>query len=79
MIIEQKNEVNEQLNESQEDSFQRPSSDNDRKHNKDRLKRSLDAAVIMFSQDSAQDRLVDGKKLDVQQSGAAQPLRIQSR
>ena len=52
MIIEKKNEVNEQLNESQEDSFQRPSSDNDRKHNKDRLKRSLDAAAIMFSQES---------------------------
>ena len=51
MIIEKKNEVNEQLNESQEDSFQRPSSDNDRKHNREKLQRSLEAAAIVIPQD----------------------------
>ena len=79
MVIEKKKEVNEQLNQSQEESFQRPSSDNDRKHNKERLKRSLDAAAAkMPPKDDAQDRLVDDKKFDARQSGEAHPLRIKS-
>ena len=79
MVIEKKKEVNEQLNQSQEESFQRPSSDNDRKHNKERLKRSLDAAAAkMPPKDDAQDRLVDDKKFDAQQNGEAHPLRIKS-
>ena len=56
-----------------------PSSDNDRKHNKEKLQRSLEAAAIILPQDDVQDRLVEAKKLDVQQSGAASPFRIKSR